>query len=121
MDALHHAIVWLFVTVNAARTMAYVPQIWSALKSHDGARGISTITWGYFALSHLTGSLYSLDIAHDSKLASVFLCNFVACSVLLGVVCWRRRAPSPNAALAAHLQLGAHTDRPGIRTSQARV
>lgn len=91
MDVLHQAIVWLFVTVNAARTMAYVPQIWAVLRSDDGARGVSTVTWGYFALSHLTGSLYSLDIARDPRLAGVFLGNFVACSVLLGVVVWRRR------------------------------
>jgi hypothetical protein len=102
MDALHQAIVWIFVTVNAARSLAYVPQIWSVLQSRDGARGVSTVTWGYFALSHLAGSVYSLDIAHDSKLAGAFLGNFVACAVLLGVVCWRRRAPSSETTLDAH-------------------
>lgn len=101
MSALHQGIVWLFVTVNAARTIAYVPQIWSALKSCDGARGVSTITWGYFALSHLTGSVYSLEIAHDPRLASVFLGNFAACAVLLAVVCWRRRPPGPRGGPAA--------------------
>jgi hypothetical protein len=90
---MQQTIAWLFVTVNAARTMAYVPQIWSALKSRDGAQGVSTITWGYFALSHLTGSLYSLEIVHDTKLAGVFLSNFLACSVLLAVVGWRRCFP----------------------------
>ena len=98
MEALHHAVVWLFVTVNAARTLAYVPQIWAALRSQDGARGVSTVTWGYFALSHLTGALYSIDIAHDTKLAGAFLGNFVACGVLLGVVAWRRCAWSATGA-----------------------
>ena len=97
MEALHQAIVWLFVTVNAARTLAYVPQIWSVLKSRDGARGVSTVTWGYFALSHLTGALYSFDSAHDAKLAGAFLGNFAACSVLLGVVVWRRRTAQVQA------------------------
>lgn len=96
MNTLDQVVVWMFVTVNAARTMAYVPQIWSAWKSPDGAPGVSTVTWGYFALSHLTGSVYSLDIAHDAKLAAAFLGNFAACSVLLGVVYWRRRSASPN-------------------------
>lgn len=100
MEAMHQAIAWLFVTVNAARTIAYVPQIWSALRSQDGARGVSTITWGYFALSHLTGALYSIDGAHDARLAGAFLGNFVACSVLLGVVVWRRRALLANPAHA---------------------
>ena len=97
MDSFHQAIVWLFVTMNAARTAAYVPQIWSALRSPDGARGISTITWVYFALSHLIGAVYSVDIAHNAKLAGAFLGNFVACRVLLGVVCWRRsRLTAPS-------------------------
>lgn len=102
MDTLHQAIVWLFVSVNAARTLAYVPQIWSALKSPDGARGVSAVTWAYFALSHLTGCLYSLAIAHDSRLAGVFLGNFVACGALLGVLYWRRRMPAPKRVLDAH-------------------
>jgi hypothetical protein len=106
MDTLHQAIVWLFVTVNAARTLAYLPQICSVLRSHDGARGVSTLTWGYFALSHLTGSLYSLDVAHDSRLAGVFLGNFLACGVLLGVVYWRRRMPAAKPAPGAAKALG---------------
>jgi len=90
VDTTHQAIGWLFVTVNAARTAAYVPQTWAAFASSDGARGVSTLTWGYFALSHLTGAAYSLDVARDPKLFGAFLGNFVACSVLLGVVLWRR-------------------------------
>jgi hypothetical protein len=98
--ALHDAIVWTFVTVNAARTLAYVPQIWSALRSQDGARGVSTITWGYFALSHFTGALYSVCIAHDPKLASAFFGNFIACGALLAVVLWRRWECLSSAPLA---------------------
>lgn len=91
VDSFHQTVVWLFVAMNTVRTAAYGPQIWSALRSRDGARGVSTITWGYFALSHLIGAVYSFDIAHDVKLAGAFLGNFVACSTLLGVVCWRRQ------------------------------
>lgn len=90
MSPLQDSIVWTFVTVNAARTLAYVPQIWTALRSRDRAAGISTVTWGYFALSHLTGAVYSLSIVHDSKLAGVFFGNFLACGALLTVVFWRR-------------------------------
>jgi hypothetical protein len=135
MDWLHQAIVWLFVTINAARTAAYAPQIWSALRSRDGARGISTITWGYFALSHFIGGVYSLHIAHDAKLAGAFLGNFVACSVLLGVVCWRRQhrselmvrrptsarrriADLPRQALAASGRPEAHKRQRPVRSSR---
>lgn len=90
VDAFHQAIGWLFVTVNAARTAACVPQIRATFTSSDGARGVCTLTWGCFALSHLTGAAYSLDVARDPRLFGAFLGNFVACSVLLGVVVWRR-------------------------------
>ncbi len=94
MDASHQAIGWLFVTVNAARTAAYLPQIWAAFTSSDGARGVSMLTWGSFAPSHLTGAAYSLDVVDDPKLFGAFRGNFVACSVLLGVVVWRRHRPA---------------------------
>jgi hypothetical protein len=99
MDAFHQAIGWLFVTVNAARTAAYLPQIWAAFTSSDGARGVSILTWGYFALSHLTGAAYSFDVARDSKLFGAFLGNFIACSVLLAVVVWQRRRQAARHAI----------------------
>jgi hypothetical protein len=79
----------------------HLPQIRAAFTSSDGAHGVSTLTWGYFALSHLTGALSSLDVARDPKLFGAFLGNFGACSVLLGVVVWRRhRQTSRRADLA---------------------
>jgi hypothetical protein len=101
VDVVHQAIGWLFVTVNAVRTAAYLPQIWTAFTSSDGARGVSTLTWGYFALSHLTGAAYSLDVVHDPKLFGAFLGNFVACSMLLGVVVWRRHGHARHCTAAA--------------------
>lgn len=90
MGNLNDLVIWLFVTVNAGRAVAYVPQIWSALRCRNGAIAVSLVTWSYFALAHLCGAIYSLRIVQDEKLASVFFGNFLACGVLLVVVGIRR-------------------------------
>jgi hypothetical protein len=90
MDNMSETITWLFVTVNSARMLAYLPQIYKAWGCNDGARSISMVTWSYFALAHLTGALYSFSLANDPKLASVFVGNCLACSALVLVVGWKR-------------------------------
>lgn len=90
MAPVDKLVIWLFVTVNAGRALAYMPQIWSAACCRNGAIAVSLLTWGYFAVAHLSGALYSLHIAHDMKLAGVFFGNFVACAALLAVVAVRR-------------------------------
>jgi len=52
-------VTWGFVATNATRVVAYLPQIYAALTCKDGARSISRLTWGYFALAHFTGMAYS--------------------------------------------------------------
>jgi uncharacterized protein with PQ loop repeat len=88
---------WVFMTVNAARALAYLPQIFAALKCQDGARSISIVTWGYFALAHFTGAIYSLQVAHDVKLSGVFFGNCAACAALVAVVGWKRLNARPLA------------------------
>jgi hypothetical protein len=92
MDNMSETITWLFVTVNSARMLAYLPQIYAAWHCNDGARSISLVTWSYFALAHLTGTFYSLSVANDPKLAAVFAGNCLACSALVAVVGWKRRS-----------------------------
>jgi hypothetical protein len=90
MDNMSETITWLFVTVNSARMLAYLPQIYAAWHCNEGARSISLVTWSYFALAHLTGTFYSLSVANDPKLAAVFVGNCLACSALVAVVGWKR-------------------------------
>ena len=90
MDSMNETITWLFVTVNSARMLAYLPQIYKAWRCTDGARAISLVTWGYFAAAHLPGAFYSLAVVNDPKLAAVFAGNCLACSALFAVVGWKR-------------------------------
>jgi hypothetical protein len=91
MDNMSETITWLFVTVNSARMLAYLPQIYTAWRCNDGARSISLVTWGYFTAAHLTGAFYCLSVANDPKLAAVFVGNCLACAALVAVVGWKRR------------------------------
>jgi uncharacterized protein with PQ loop repeat len=91
VDNPGETITWIFVTVNSARILAYLPQIHAAWRCNDGARSISMLTWSYFALAHLTGAFYCSAVTNDPKLAAVFVANCLACSALVAVVGWKRR------------------------------
>jgi uncharacterized protein with PQ loop repeat len=90
-----------FLAVNTLRTLAYVPQIWAAVRHPESARGISILTWSYFAVAHLTGVAYSVVITHDANLVASFLGNFFACTLLVIVVAWQRRRGGARAPIAS--------------------
>ena len=90
LPALIDALTWIFVTTNALRLFAYLPQIHAALRCQNGASAISRATWSYFAVAHLSGHFYSLIVLHDAKMASVLLGNFLACTALVGIVTWKK-------------------------------
>jgi hypothetical protein len=90
--SMNHIVTWLFVTTNTFRLVAYLPQFLAALRCRNGASSISRATWGYFALSHFTGHLYSSQVLHDPKMATVFLGNFIACGALVALVTWKKLA-----------------------------
>jgi uncharacterized protein with PQ loop repeat len=90
MPSTVDVVTWLFVTANACRLFAYLPQIHAALKCRNGAAAISRATWSYFAIAHLTGHVYSRMVLHDAKMAAVLLGNFLACATLVGIVTWKQ-------------------------------
>jgi len=104
MPSSVEALTWLFVTTNACRLFAYLPQILAALRCQNGAAAVSRVTWSYFAVAHFTGHLYSQHVLHDQKMATVLLGNFMACTALVAIVTWkklRHRAAAGASASAA--------------------
>ena len=83
-------VTWAFFAANAGRIFSYLPQILAAIHCRNGAVAVSRMTWGYFAVAHLTGVLYGLVVIHDHNMALVFLGNFIACCVLVGIVTWKK-------------------------------
>ena len=82
---------WLFLATNSTRVLAYLPQFIGVWRCGNGARSVSLLTWAYFSLSHLTGAMYGNWVAHDAKVTMIFFGNFVATSLLCGVILWKRR------------------------------
>lgn len=80
----------LFAACNAARVLAYVPQILRAAHDRDGARAISCWTWGFFAVSHLSTVGYALVIASDWRMAAVFAANAVCCGLIVVITLHKR-------------------------------
>ena len=77
---------WIFLVTNIGRVFAYVPQIRAALACRNGAESISRFTWGYFALSHASVSIYGFFVLHDISMGAIFLGNCIACCTLVGIV-----------------------------------
>ena len=112
---------WAFFAVNAGRIFAYLPQIVAAAKCQNGAAAVSRATWSYFAFAHFTGAMYGLVVIHDHMMVIVFIGNFLACCVLVGLVSWKkwRHAGDPVKAKPAtrtRARSDANIDVPAIRT-----
>lgn len=94
MENFSGIITWLFVVANTGRVLAYLPQIFAAWKCQNGAASVSRLTWGYFAMAHMTGVLYAAYIVHDTTMATVFFGNLLTCAALVAIVTWKKRSPS---------------------------
>lgn len=79
---LVQTVAWVYVIVNTGRVCFYLPQLRTLLKLHGSAAGVSALTWGAFALSHLTTLLYALVVVEDGVLATIsFLNMFFSCAI----------------------------------------
>jgi uncharacterized protein with PQ loop repeat len=81
---------WLFVASNAARLIAYLPQIRSAWNCPAGAKSVSLLTWSYFAFAHLTALLYSIYVLHDERASWIFAGNLCVTVFLVAVLLVKR-------------------------------
>lgn len=80
-----------FFAANGGRIVAYFPQVLAASRCKNGAKSISRMTWGYFAIAHFTGVLYAYEVVHNEHMALVFLGNCLVCSLLVAIVTWKKR------------------------------
>lgn len=98
-QALPWLLTWLYLLTNAARIFTYLPQIHAVRRSTDGARAISLLTWGSWALSHAAALAYALVVARDLPLAAISVINLAGTSLITTVaarrrLAWRRTAAS---------------------------
>jgi hypothetical protein len=94
-----------FTLCNTVRVGAYLPQIWKAAADENGAKAVSSLTWGLFLVSHLSTAAYALVNRGDWGMASIFLANAAGCAaILLVATCKRRFFWKPQSLCAAALR-----------------
>jgi uncharacterized protein with PQ loop repeat len=98
---------WIFLVTNVGRVFAYLPQIRAALACRNGAKSISRFTWGYFALSHATVSIYGFFVLQDISMGAVFLGNCIACCTLVAIVTWKQSGRSMMQEASSHVTMPA--------------
>ena len=79
-----------FAILNAARLVAYFPQILRIRGDTHGAKAVSIATWSLFAAANLATVSYALVVAHDSAMAIIFTLNTLGCLAIVGFTVWKR-------------------------------
>jgi hypothetical protein len=86
-----------FMTCNALRIAAYVPQMVHIAKRPGAASSISYATWILFTAANGSTALYATLVLGDSALAGLHLFNTACCATVVGLAVWRRRWPVGSA------------------------
>jgi uncharacterized protein with PQ loop repeat len=109
---------WAYMLTNSARVLAYFPQIVSAWQCPpENARALSKATWGMFAVSHCTTTLYGWLVMQDAQFSAISLANFICTAVTFAVICrkqWQGARAAPVPALVGLLSAW----RPAAETRQ---
>src|SRR5258707_13346183 len=79
-----------FALLNAARIVAYVPQIICVRRDRNGAAGVSLVTWGLFTLANLATVSYALTVSSDRFVAGVFALNTLGCFAIFALTAIKR-------------------------------
>lgn len=90
---------WLFTVCNAARVIAYVPQLTQTLRDTSGGEATSATSWLLFLVSHLSVTLYAFINLHDVLMGTVFATNSLFCMAIVGVTIFKRRRFAQRLAL----------------------
>ena len=84
------AIAWFYLASNSIRIVTYMPQIIAVWRCTDGARAISLLAWGSWALSHLSGVIYGVLVLHDTFFVVITVINLWGCSSVTGIAAMHR-------------------------------
>lgn len=81
---------WLYLLTNAVRVLTYLPQIVVVWRCRDGARSVSLLTWGSWALSNVTATAYGVLVVQDFYFVAISVVNLAGCSTV-AIIAARRR------------------------------
>jgi len=100
-DAYCGAIGWMFLATSTGRLLAYLRQIVATLRRETGAKSVSALTWGYFAVAHFSALHHAIHVLRDSRSTWLSSGNLTVTLALVAIIFWKRLrrragiAPSP--------------------------
>ena len=83
-------VVTVFAASNSIRVLAYIPQVVRLVRDCDGARSVSCLTWGLFAVSNLTTAAYALLVVSDLRMVAIFAVNTACCIIIVALTVYKR-------------------------------
>jgi hypothetical protein len=101
MDAGSFAMI-AFSICNAARVLAYIPQITRIARDGEGAAAVSSTTWMLFAVANASTVVYASFTIHDVTMALLFAANTLSCLVIAGLTTFKRRRYASLQIIPAH-------------------
>lgn len=99
----------LFTATNSVRVFAYLPQIRSVARDRHGATAVSLVTWGMFAVSHLSTMAYGLWVVADGRMVLIFGANALCCVAIVGLTAHKRARGPSRPTLMSEARLRART------------
>lgn len=82
----------IYITMNALRLLAYIPQIAAVARDRHGAAAISVPTWIFWACSHASTAVYCMLVAGDALLAGMMWGSCAGASAIAAMAIVKRRA-----------------------------
>ncbi len=82
----------MFVVLNAARVVAYIPQLARVNRDADGARAVSVATWTLLASADMATMAYALVVVSDVVVATLFGLSSLGSLAIVALTIWKRHA-----------------------------
>lgn len=89
LSVAHYSLT-IFVALNAARTIAYWPQLVRIYRDPGHASAVSLWTWIVFAAANITTVIYALAELRDITVAAVFGVNTIGCVAIVMLTTYKR-------------------------------
>jgi hypothetical protein len=126
-----------FAALNGLRMLAYVPQIVAVVRDRHGARAVSCVTWGLFAVANVSTVVYALTNLGDGLMVAIFSINTLLCLTIAVAAAVKQRRARIELGLwrqgagrglvegalvtAAEAQIGGSVSSAALATSQSKT
>ncbi len=90
MVTLENFLTVTYIVAEVAGVLLFVPQGVAALRSRDGCRDLSLLSWGFWAFGFFVATLYAGLVARDTPFLLMQAFNFVGVGTIFSIALCRR-------------------------------